>query len=1200
MAPAGDDAALGASRFEIRKKLGAGAFGAVFQAFDRERGAVVAVKSLRRFDAAAIYRFKKEFRSLTDLSHRNLVKLFELASVGDQWFFTMEHVDGVDLRTWVRPDDVLDPSRARAALEQLALGVVALHRAGKLHRDIKPSNVLVEPATERVVLLDFGLVTDVAPAARDRTAEKRILGTPSYMSPEQATRGDTSEASDWYSVGVVLYELLTGRLPQAGGADALLMAGPRAVPSPPSAVDATVPEELDDLCMALLSAAPQDRPTGRDVLRRLGVREDVPPIADALFVGRTQELDALRAAFLEAADDAVVVRLHGRSGMGKSSVLAAFLDEIEQRDDALVLSGRCYEQDSVPYKALDTVIDALTRELMRLDEDDAHDLMPRDILALARLFPVLRRVQAVALPRVPRFEPPDPHESRRRAFTALRELIAAFARKRRVVIAIDDLQWGDVDSANLLAEVLRAPHAPRALVVASYRREEVDASAFLRAFLPAHPDAREVAVDPMTTEDAQDMLASLVGISQPDRLRDALIDDARGNPFLLHELALHILHDDSNSIDTSRVSVDDMLRRRIRQLSPAAQRTLCAIAVAARPIPHAIAKRAAELGDDSETTVVELRAARMVRSLGIRQDDLVEAYHDRVRETAVATLSAQELADTHRRLAEALEASDHSDREALAAHFWAAGDAARAARYAILAAKQAADALAFDRAAALYRFAIDAQSPEGRDGSLLRERLANALVNAGRGAEAARAYLSAVDGAYVGEALEYRRLAAEQLMRAGYVDEGMRALEQVLASLGLDMPKPGRLSMLSLMFSRLRLRLRGLDFVPRDPTQIASESLSRIDTLWSVAAALGMVNTVAGVDFQARNVLLALDTGDPMRVARALSMEGIYVSLGGYRTRKRSGRLMGRALELVEGGEDAKTEAQVLGSAAFRHFQLGELDAAYERATRSNKMLRGQCTGVAWELDTSELMIVWVLYYQGRLAELAERLPKFVRAARERGDLFAHTSFNVGVANAHWLCRDEPERARAESDAAIERWSDLGFHLQHYWAWLSRTQHQLYASDAEGALATLRATWPRLQQAMFLRIQAVAIEGWHTRARVELANGLVDDAGKAAKRLEREKLPWSHALAACVRAGMATARDDRRAAVAELDRAATVAEEARLGLFAIAARRRRGELLGGDEGRALTRDADEALTAESVVAPGRLCAMLIPLPGVDA
>ncbi|MFQ5789534.1 MAG: serine/threonine-protein kinase, partial [Acidobacteriota bacterium] len=423
----------GTERFSVERCLGAGAFGVVYQAFDRERNTRLALKSLRQADAAALYRFKREFRALADLSHRNLVTLYELLSDGEQWFFTMELVEGVSFLDYVREDlrvGSLDDSsptmpavdmekrreateiqesrdseaqsqspdalsglppgpdsleRLRAALRQLAEGVSALHEAGILHCDIKPSNVLVT-GEGRVVLLDFGLVTELAP--QEYRQSFHIVGTPAYMSPEQAAGLAVSEATDWYSVGVMVYEALSGRLPFPGRSLEALMDKQRMEPPAPSKLVPEVPEDLNALCQGLLRRDARKRPSGPEVLHRLkGIPVMTPRSVPALpspkrmrvFVGRDPHLAALSKAF-EAAKQgrAVTVYVHGGSGMGKTALVRQFLERLHQVEKGVVvLAGRCYERESVPYKALDSLVDELSLYLKRLPTPSVEALLPR-------------------------------------------------------------------------------------------------------------------------------------------------------------------------------------------------------------------------------------------------------------------------------------------------------------------------------------------------------------------------------------------------------------------------------------------------------------------------------------------------------------------------------------------------------------------------------------------------------------------------------------------------------------------------------------------------------------------------------------------------------------------------------------------------------------------------------------------------------
>ena len=270
-----------------------------------------------------------------------------------------------------------DFDRLRAAMRQLVEGVASLHAARRLHRDIKPSNVLVTPEG-RVVILDFGVATEVSRVVDEemRDAEGAV-GTAAYMAPEQAFE-EPSAACDWYAVGVMLYEAIVGRPPFSGSVFDILTMKTTVDPLAPSECVEDVPVELDALCRALLHREPAMRPTSTEILRRLGVvaepRAEQPTSGvmatshgtlTAGLSGRQSHLRSLRDAFEATLGGRMVaVRVGGRSGMGKSAVVHRFLDELVRQGSAMVLRGRAYERENVPFKAVDGVVDALSRYLM--------------------------------------------------------------------------------------------------------------------------------------------------------------------------------------------------------------------------------------------------------------------------------------------------------------------------------------------------------------------------------------------------------------------------------------------------------------------------------------------------------------------------------------------------------------------------------------------------------------------------------------------------------------------------------------------------------------------------------------------------------------------------------------------------------------------------------------------------------------------
>jgi serine/threonine protein kinase len=372
--------------FMLERRLGAGGMGEVFDARHVETGEHVALKRLTRASATSLYRFKREFRALADVVHPNLVRLGELVIMpGGAAFFTMELVVGEPFDEYVRratpAGEVPNLVRLTRAFRQLFGAVQHLHAARFVHRDLKPSNVLVTPEG-RVVVLDFGLIVESADPDAGITTTGQLLGTPAYMAPEQIMHGEPGPAVDLYALGVMLFECLTGRLPFRGSAlNVLLEKQSEDVPDPHALVPA-VPIELSACCMALLDPDPTKRPSGVALLEPFQgaassgatwTRDDAE-----IFVGRARELAILEAslATVQTEARAVTVFVRGASGLGKTTLVARFYARAVERTGALVLRGRCFERESVPFKGVDAVVDALSAHLRRLPEDEASELAP--------------------------------------------------------------------------------------------------------------------------------------------------------------------------------------------------------------------------------------------------------------------------------------------------------------------------------------------------------------------------------------------------------------------------------------------------------------------------------------------------------------------------------------------------------------------------------------------------------------------------------------------------------------------------------------------------------------------------------------------------------------------------------------------------------------------------------------------------------
>ena len=1213
----------GTRRFQVLRRLGEGGMGVVYEALDRERQARVALKTLRTLDGDALHRFKYEFRALQDLEHPNLVSLGELIEEGGVWFYSMELVPGVDFLRWVRPHEEpaehsstagtgghdsshtadtlqlvagaippvhraprppavgvpgVDVERLRPALAQLVEGLLAIHAAGKIHRDIKPSNILVTNKG-RVVLLDFGLATTTA--EQRGMPEEQVVGTADYMAPEQAAGRPVGAEADWYAVGVLLYEALTGRVPFSGPTFEVIVDKQRYEPAAPRSVLPDVPADLDALCVELLRVDPARRPTGAEIMKRLrGKIEAAPAPATSMappFVGRVVELRALRDGLAALKDGVPLAMLvQGESGVGKTALARRFTTEIERaQTPAVVLAGRCYERESVPYKAFDGVIDALASWMKALPKADAAALLPRQTALLTEVFPVLRRVEAAA--QAPRMhqEVLDPQELRIRVFAALRELLARISDRHPLVIVIDDLQWADADSLALLREILHPPEAPALLLVATVRTQDAPPAAV--ADLPC--EVRPLLLPRLSPDDARRLAVALSGGAA---FASAVAEEAKGHPLFIDEL---VRHAQTSGASRGVIKLEDALWARVLRLEPPVRLLIQLVAMAGGPLPQEVAADAtgADFGEFARHVAL-LRAANLVRTSGTRGADRIEPYHDRVRESIVRRLDHAERRTLHQKLALALEGSGRADPEMLVTHWRGAGDKVRAAQYAAAAAEQAARALAFDRAARLYRLALELGAPEGTQAARLQARLGEALVAAGRGGEAAQAFLFAAAGASPGEALDLQRRAAEQLLISGHIDDGLATLETVLAAIDMKMPKSPIGALITLLGRRARIRLRGTRFRLRDASRITPGELTRIDVCWAVGVGLGLVDTIRGNNFQGKHLLLALRSGEPYRVSRALSLEACYAGVAGAQNRRRIDRLIGEATELARRIDHPHAIGMAEISDGGAAYLQGRWKYAIEHLDHGLEILRDRCTGVSWENDSATLFGVNSLAYLGRLDELSRRVAVRLREAQDRGDLYCAANLRLGYANLAWLMRDDVADARRVVADALAQWTPKGWHVQHYYGLVAQAHIDLYDGDFEAARARLEQAWPKVKRVLLTRVQFIRTVLYNLRGHAACAAGDLRMARKMLRGLRREHIDWADALAAALEASIIakSGEDPRKALV----RAVTACETADMGLLAQSLRRALG-----DPG------IDDWMRKQGIRSPARFVRIFLPALG---
>ncbi len=1160
------------TRFEELTPLGEGGVGTVYRAVDRYRGIELAVKTLKHTSPHALAAFKDEFRLIADISHPNLVQLYDLLHLDGQWWLTMELVEGRDLRTWVvgeatppasrtaaetggwlwgdapappqGPEPAapttapLDRDRLEHTMPQLADAIGALHAAGRLHLDVKPANVVVT-AEGRVVLVDFGLAHRIGAAP-----PAVVSGTVAYMSPEQARGARLGTASDWYAFGALLYELIGGRPPFTGSPARILQDKQTATPP---ALD--VGPELArwaELSLALLRRDPEHRPSFQEIRAALSGSQPTPQEQArgdhaGVFVGRDAELSLLAERHSHAArGERVVVALWGSSGVGKSTLLQSFLASLGE--GCRVLTTRCYQGDHTPFKALD----GWTGELVR-SHIDALDLSAVEQSVLASVFPSLAMTASDTARGL------SERERLRLVTGILARAIDAAGAAGPLAVWLDDMQWADEDSVSVLTRLIDIPGVTWLL---SLRPEGLQPAS------PAFPIVEQasdvVELQPLSPEQSLELSRQLL----PAHARGAaprIVEEADGQPFLIEAICEHISV--TRRLDTSGMA--GVIDARLHDLPEAERSLLLHVAVAARPTSLHLLGRAAGRPQACWRAVARLRSLGLVRVQASGVDDTIACRHDRIREAAVAASDAAEVRHAHLRLAEECERAS-VEAGTTARHYLAAGAPDRGRPLARVAARAAEDALAFERAVEWYATLVDLSAdPEERRMTLVD--LGRALLSAGRGAEAAERWLQA---AAMGgpNAEELRIQAAEELGRSGYLKRSGALMAQALADMGEALPRSRVAQLLALMWNRLFLspgaiarRVSGIRSVQEgdsEPTQLAA--------LWAVTHGTAMHDPLAGMLLVARYLRMGLSAGSGISVARALSGLAISVGVGGPHATRQADRLLDLALRV---DDRAQNHARVALCRAICAFQIGAFDEVRQHA-RLGLEIAIDTPGCSWELRNCRFYLADCDWATGDLERGRSSYREQMQEAETVGDLHTQTLWTLTRPFPFELLDDDVDAALSHTDCALSGWRPEVVDLNTAYASFQRAQTHLYRGDVDAAAKALRGPRTGMRMAGLFSLYIVRVRTVEFEGRLALASGRDRRALRLARRLQQGGTRWSAALGALIEAQVRS----------DLDPSAAL-EDAQLGLQLAAWR--------GDM---------DALAALGARRPERIAAMLVPRP----
>jgi predicted ATPase/predicted Ser/Thr protein kinase len=593
--------------FEVLRLLGKGGMGLVYKARQKSLGRLVALKLLPKEcarDPDWLARFRREARMASALNHPHICTIYDIGESASRPFISMELVEGRTLEELVGEQH--PPQELARLLGHAAKALSAAHAAGIVHRDIKPANLMVRD-DGIVKVLDFGLARQLptggargaVPQSKNTDPGTRV-GTPLYMSPEQAQAALVDASSDIFSLGLVLYELATGQHPF--GADSeigVLNAIITQTPVQPSRLNPQIPAAMEALIQHMLAKDRRLRPTAMEVeaaLAQSTMKIPGKPAGSRPTVGRQRERTALRAAFEEAASGrGSMLCVTGEPGLGKTTLVESFLEDLAASGQSWRLARGCCSERLAGAEAYLPVLEALDSMLRDSDATSAAQAM--------KLFAPSWYVQLEPLvaddPSLARMRAEGKAVSQERLKLELAVLLGELSRQRPLIMFFEDIHWADPSSVDVLTYLGNKCSGWRLLLVVTYRPSDLLRTQHpfgpVKLDLQARSICREIALPFLTRQDFNRYLAiAFAGHRFPEEPVAVLYARTEGNPLFMVDL-LRYLRDRGVIVQDHGVwalvrdmpdlqrelpeSINSMIQRKLDQVSEADRQLLMAASV---------------------------------------------------------------------------------------------------------------------------------------------------------------------------------------------------------------------------------------------------------------------------------------------------------------------------------------------------------------------------------------------------------------------------------------------------------------------------------------------------------------------------------------------------------------------------------------------------------------------------------------------
>lgn len=1159
-------------RFKNLSTIGHGGMGVVYSALDEQTDEMVAIKVGKPFTRTSDC-IKQEFRALAQIRHPNLVVLKELHQFRGNVFFTMEYIHGdcfsldsvapaVDGGAWVAQR----LTKLSDQLLQLVDGVNTLHHHGYVHCDLKPSNILITKAG-RAVILDLGLARPLLQERKYRN--KNFGGTSAYMAPEQASGESPQPASDWFSFGVLMFEILFGYRPFQGSAVDVLFDKLAGTPiAPPQ--ETTVPDLLSNLCLDLLSPNPVARPTAEDIRQclkrfssqsRVAIGAPAPPLS---FFGRQKELAILNDALVDSVNDSdpTLIFVEGESGIGKTYLIQKFLENFRDCSETIVLSGRCYQNERIPYKAIDAVVGEMAVQWrLHGDPDSVSTLLINAISAVFKSFSGLSNVTDVATETLQATQTPD---------AGLHAVLQALSSSgKKIILYIDDVQWADADSSELLCKIIRGIPL---LVICAHRPMEIpnpfveQLEREISTLRDAAGVVRRVKIAPFNDHDA----SLFFDYCFPDLNRQAFgntIAASEGVPMFLTSLVRQIQEMPDIQIEANNLDWTMGLDTQTKQL-------LNLVCASGYPLPQSIARKASKIDKDLEASISVLCARQLVALARVDGEMTLTPFHDMIRECVTTDLDVSQRKAVHLALGKVSEGAEGVPPDRLAFHFREAGDPAKFCHYSISAGDVAAKSQAFGEAVRAYSEAVEDFTGTDEERRDLKQKLALSLGRVGRASEAGDLYLELAE---TNEDLEFLQLSAYQFCVAGRIKDALQGFERLLRPWGYTILHSERSALTRVAWLRLKLRISDATNWIKNSIPLATRSIrntsdvdglftdadgkaggakdrhpsNRIelcDLLWDVGIAFSFFDMMQAGLFVLYSQQVAVQEGDEVRILRGNMMRAHHEAMCGTHKKKLVERLLASTNTPVTKRVPYLAGLHLLVSGMSFH-SLGDWETAIQRCAKAEEQFRENCEELAlfeskrivhldqMGIGAAQLFRVFGLQHTGQFSKVTALYNELLAAPGNREHLLNKSNLMIFVGSYASLAADRPVEAHALLDEAIEMWPADKFCFQRLIAEYAHCEAYLYQGDWQSASRTVEKLWKRARWSTHLLFELMRGLFLEVRGRCAVQQSDGGNGGAAAriahrsiKKLENEKAAWARPMAQKLRANMELKKQNFEAA----------------------------------------------------------------------